>query len=59
VWLIILVPIQIRQARAARTLAPNTALLSQYRRDSRSWLIWGIVATVPLVTAIYVMVAKP
>jgi uncharacterized membrane protein len=59
VWLIILVPIQIRQARAARTLAPNTALPSQYRRDSRSWLIWGIVATVPLVAAIYVMVAKP
>jgi len=30
-----------------------------YRRDSRRWLFWGIVATLPLVAAVYVMVAKP
>ena len=59
VWLGILIPIQIRQARIARSLTPDSGLPAQYRRDSRSWLIWGIVATVPLVAAIYVMVAKP
>ena len=59
VWLCVLVPIQIRQGRAARVLTPGDTLPAQYRRDSRRWLIWGIVATVPLVAAIYVMVAKP
>ena len=58
VWLCILVPIQIRQARAARLLVGGDTLPLQYRRDSRRWLIWGVVATVPLVAAIYVMVAK-
>jgi uncharacterized membrane protein len=59
IWLGILVPIQIRQARLARSLTYDSAMPPQYRRDSRSWLIWGVVATVPLVAAIYVMVAKP
>ena len=59
VWLAVLVPIQIRQARMARMLAPDAVLTSLYRRDSRKWLVWGIIATVPLVAAIYVMVAKP
>jgi uncharacterized membrane protein len=58
VWICILIPIQIRQARAARSLLPDDTLPLQYRRDSRCWLIWGIIATVPLVAAIYVMVAK-
>ena len=59
IWLAILVPIQIRQARVARSLAPDADLPLQYRRDSRSWLVWGVVATVPLVAAVYVMAAKP
>jgi uncharacterized membrane protein len=57
IWLGVL--IQIRQARVARSMAPDNAVPSQYRRDNRFWLIWGVVATVPLVAAIYVMVAKP
>lgn len=59
IWLLLLVPIQIRQARAVRALPDGGALSAAYRRDSRIWLIWGIIATVPLVAAIYVMVAKP
>jgi uncharacterized membrane protein len=59
IWLGILIPIQIRQARVARLMAPDSTVPSQYPRDSRSWLIWGVVATVPLVAAVYVMVAKP
>jgi uncharacterized membrane protein len=59
VWLAVLVPIQIRQARMARMLEPDAVLPSLYRRDSRKWLVWGIIATVPLIAAIYVMVAKP
>ena len=59
IWLAVLVPIQIRQARMARSLMPDAALPAQYLRDSQNWLVWGIVATVPLVAAVYVMVAKP
>jgi uncharacterized membrane protein len=59
IWLGVLIPIQIRQARVARSMAPDNAVPSQYRRDNRIWLIWGVVATAPLVAAIYVMVAKP
>ena len=58
VWICILIPIQIRQARAVRSLLPDDTLPLEYRYDSRRWLIWGIIATVPLVAAIYVMVAK-
>jgi uncharacterized membrane protein len=59
VWLALLIPIQIRQAQTVRSLSHDSVLPASYRRDSRNWLIWGIVATVPLVAAIYVMVAKP
>ena len=58
IWLGLLVPIQIRQARAVRGFVDGAAIPPAYRRLSRLWLIWGIVATVPLVAALYVMVAK-
>jgi uncharacterized membrane protein len=59
IWLVILIPIQIRQARTVRALRDDSALPAPYRRDSRIWLVWGILATVPLIAALYVMVAKP
>jgi uncharacterized membrane protein len=59
IWLGILVPLQIRQARAARLFADGSAIPEAYWRDTRKWLVWGIIATVPLVAAIYVMVVKP
>ncbi len=59
VWLGILVPAQIRQARAARAFAADGGTIpASYLRDGRLWLIWGIIATVPLVAATYVMVWK-
>jgi uncharacterized membrane protein len=59
IWLAVLVPLQIRQARAARKFADGGEMPASYLRDARLWLIWGIIATVPLVAAIYVMVVKP
>ncbi len=58
VWLTILLPIQWRQAKMARGFAQGGTIPDAYWRNGRLWLIWGIVATVPLVAAIYVMVAK-
>lgn len=59
IWLAVLVPLQIRQARMARAFAAGGIIPARYWRDSRAWLIWGIVATVPLVAALLIMIAKP
>ncbi|GGB72216.1 DUF2269 family protein [Blastomonas aquatica] len=58
-WLGILIPIQVRQARIARQFSDDFAITEEYRRLSRRWLFWGLVATVPLVAALYFMIAKP
>jgi uncharacterized membrane protein len=59
IWLFVLVPIQIRQAKQARIAGKSGSLPAAYWRDGRVWIVWGIIATIPLVGAIYVMVAKP
>lgn len=58
-WLVVIVPIQMRQARAVRTMARAGPIPEAYRRDSRRWIFWGLIATVPLVAATWLMVAKP
>jgi uncharacterized membrane protein len=59
IWFGVLVPAQIRQARIARTLSRGSEIPQQYWQHGRLWLAWGIAATVPLVAAVYVMIAKP
>jgi uncharacterized membrane protein len=59
IWLGLLVPIQIRQARTARLFAGGGTIPEAYRRDSRRWIFWGLVATLPLIAAVWLMVAKP
>lgn len=58
IWVGVLIPLQVRQARYARGFAAAGRIPEQYWRDSRRWLFWGIVATLPLFAAVYVMVAK-
>lgn len=58
-WLLILVPLQIRLAREARTLSEAGGFTASYQRDNRRWLVWGVIATLPLIAAVYVMTAKP
>lgn len=59
IWLFVLIPLQIRQGRQARLSSKSGSFPDFYWREARLWLIWGIIATIPLVGAIYVMVAKP
>ena len=59
IWLGIIVPIQRRQARLAREFARGGVVPDAYRIESRRWLAWGLVSTVPLVGATWLMVAKP
>lgn len=57
-WLLAIVPIQIRQARLAKTF-PERGVQDDYRALSRRWLVWGLISTVPLVAATWLMVVKP
>jgi uncharacterized membrane protein len=59
IWLGILIPIQIRQARYARDFAIIGEVPESYKKDSRTWLIWGLISTVPLTAGMYFMVFKP
>lgn len=58
VWLCVLLPLQTAQAKMAREFATGAGVPEAYWKLSRQWLVWGIVATVPLVAALYVMVSK-
>lgn len=58
-WLGILMPVQLRQARAAKSFGDGSTIPDSYWRDCRRWIVWGLIATVPLVAAIWVMIAKP
>jgi len=58
IWLGILLPIQIRQARQARAFREGEPIPASYFQATRRWLAWGVLATVPLVAAIYYMVFK-
>lgn len=59
IWLGILVPIQIRQAKLARGFANGGTISAEYRALSRRWITWGLISTVPLVIVLWLMVTKP
>jgi uncharacterized membrane protein len=58
IWLFVLVPIQARQSRAARAFAEGGEIPASYWRDGRLWILWGLVATVPLVAAMWRMIDR-
>ncbi|MBV6657129.1 MAG: DUF2269 domain-containing protein [Devosiaceae bacterium] len=58
IWLFIIVPIQIKQARLARAFEGDD-VGDEYRALSKRWLFWGLISTVPLVVATWLMVVKP
>ncbi len=58
IWATVLVPIQVKQARLAKVLLTDASVENEYYALSRRWLIWGVISTVPLVFAIFVMVMK-
>ena len=59
IWLGILVPTQAAQQRIVRAFpADLRELPADYRRLSRRWILWGVIATVPLVAAMYVMITR-
>jgi uncharacterized membrane protein len=59
IWVAILIPIQIKQARLARELKPGASIPLEYRRLSLLWAVFGTLATLLLLLNIYWMVFKP
>lgn len=58
IWLFLIVPIQIRQARLAKAFDADD-VGDEYRALSYRWLTWGLISTVPLIVATWLMVVKP
>ncbi len=58
-WVGILIPVQIRQARLARAFASGGPIPLTYWRLNRIWLGIGLVATVLPAANIFFMVYKP
>lgn len=58
IWLIVLLPVQAAQSRIATRFAADGDIPAAYWELSRRWLLWGIVATVPLVIIVGLMVLK-
>ena len=59
IWVTILIPIQIAQAREARGFAQGGVIPARYWRLSRLWFIWGTIATLLPLANLYFMVMKP
>jgi uncharacterized membrane protein len=58
-WLTLLIPLQIRQYRAAKLFAESGEIPESYWRDANRWIMIGLIATVPLLIILYLMVVKP
>jgi uncharacterized membrane protein len=59
IWIAILIPTQIVQARQARAFANGGTIPGSYWRHGRRWAIWGTIATVVPLANLYFMVFKP
>ncbi len=59
IWVVILIPVQIRQARLAHGFENGGAIPESYWRLNRQWYFWGVLATIIPLANLYVMVAKP
>lgn len=57
IWLLALVPIQIRQAGMAKRFCSGD-VIDRYRVLSKHWLAWGVTSTLPLIAVLWLMVAK-
>jgi uncharacterized membrane protein len=59
IWVAVLIPVQVLQARMARAFAGGGPIPEGYWRLGNLWMIFGIVATVLPLVNIYWMVFKP
>ncbi len=58
IWLFVLVPLQIMQARQARQFAESGTIPASYWQLCRHWNLVGIGSTVPFLYVLYLMIAQ-
>jgi uncharacterized membrane protein len=59
IWLAVLIPIQIQQARLTRQFASAQTIPDRYWQLARRWYVFGSVATLLPVANVFVMALKP
>ncbi len=59
IWVAVLIPIQIKQARMAREFGASGTIPGSYWRLGRIWIAFGILATVLPMINVFIMVIKP
>lgn len=59
IWMGLIVPIQIKSRRLARQFDDGGSVPEAYKALSRRWIFWGLVSTVPLIAALWLMIARP
>jgi uncharacterized membrane protein len=58
IWLVILIPLQLRMIRFSADSVKTGAVSAEYRRASRQWTIYGVAATFLPIVILYLMVMK-
>lgn len=58
-WLGVLLPLQIKMARMARHFQAGDPIPPAYASANLAWFTVGLISTVPLVAAMWLMIAKP
>ena len=59
IWAVILIPIQIKQAKMAKVFSETNVIPSAYWKLCMTWNIWGLIATLLPIASIYYMTFKP
>lgn len=59
IWVLILIPLQIKQAKLAKDFATKEEIPELYWTLSKYWVVFGIVATTLPLANLYFMVFKP
>jgi uncharacterized membrane protein len=59
IWVLILIPLQIKLARLARTFEQGGEIPALYWRLNWHWYLWGVIATVLPAINVFLMTLKP
>ena len=59
IWLLVLIPVEVMQSRLVKGVAAGGAIPARYWMLNRIWTVFGVLATVLPLAAIYWMVVKP
>lgn len=59
IWVLVLIPLQIKQAKLAKVFATKEEIPELYWTLSKYWVVFGIIATTLPLANLYFMVFKP